>query len=210
MKKNMLAQFESNEVICLMYLAGELPPEDRAEIEQLLKTDGGLRAELERVREMDAALRQKLGEADRQTPLATDSAMRGAIRAMHQWHAEKLRKDAAAASVSRSIGLPRWSYVAAAAAAVLLGVAVWVANMAPAISTEGSRTQVAYQPDFREMAEDSALPVRPLDDAAVAEQLAASFDDTDRVLAEAPSHGRLWSMASQVRELQSLSEGMDE
>jgi hypothetical protein len=61
---NFLQQLENNEAVLLMYLADELPPEDRVEVEQLLARDGGLRAELERLREMTDSLTLALTGAD--------------------------------------------------------------------------------------------------------------------------------------------------
>jgi hypothetical protein len=61
---SLLQQLENNEAVLLMYLADELPAEDRLEVEQLLARDAGLRAELERLRDMTDALTLALTDAD--------------------------------------------------------------------------------------------------------------------------------------------------
>jgi hypothetical protein len=49
--KSQLQQLENNEAILLMYLANELPPQDQAEVSEMLASDPNLRAELEILRQ---------------------------------------------------------------------------------------------------------------------------------------------------------------
>ena len=49
--KSYLQQLENNEAILLMYLADELPLQDRQEVDQMLASDPSLRAELEILRQ---------------------------------------------------------------------------------------------------------------------------------------------------------------
>lgn len=136
--RSLLQQLENNEAVLLMYVAGELPPDDRVEVEQLLANDGGLRAELARLRESHDALTLALGEADGLAmPAVSEGARRSAAvrrvsRAISQHHAERQAAAAreAAASASdrrfRRLRLPGWSYPFAAAAMLLIAwVAYW-------------------------------------------------------------------------------------
>ena len=78
-----LQQLENNEAVLLMYLAGELPDEDRAEVERMLASDGGLRATLAEL----SALRDEVGDvlsaAGADGPASRrDAAVRRVSRAM--------------------------------------------------------------------------------------------------------------------------------
>ena len=62
---SLLQQLENNEAVLLMYLADELPAEDRAEVEQMLATDAGMRAALESLRDVTRRVDEGLAAADR-------------------------------------------------------------------------------------------------------------------------------------------------
>jgi anti-sigma factor RsiW len=138
----MLQHLENNESVLLMYLAGELPAEDRAEVEQQLAADAGLRATVERLRETNDALTRVLTEADGvMLPSATEAARRSAAvrrvsRAMvksrmEQESAAAAAAEAAAAERARSrrlrrLRIPGWAYPLATAAMILIAwVAYW-------------------------------------------------------------------------------------
>jgi len=61
---NLLHELENNEAILLMYLAGELPEEDRVEVEQMLASDAALRAELLELAALQDELTGVLARAD--------------------------------------------------------------------------------------------------------------------------------------------------
>ena len=60
-----LEKLENNEFILLMYLADELPAEDKAEVDQLLATDRGLRAQWVELRAAQSGFSERLGAAGR-------------------------------------------------------------------------------------------------------------------------------------------------
>ncbi len=84
---NLLQQLENNEGILLMYLADELESEDRAEVEQLLAADGGLRDELERLRQTQQAVWSVMGELEKtgSSKSREDAAVRQIGRLIRQW-----------------------------------------------------------------------------------------------------------------------------
>ena len=86
---SVLQQLENNDAVLLMYLAGELPAEDRAEVERMLAVDAGLRQNLERLRQTYAWVAGALGRQDRAVAPAVPQAVavRRVGRAMRQWHA---------------------------------------------------------------------------------------------------------------------------
>ena len=57
------------ESILMLYLAGELPAEDQAELEALLAVDAPLRAQYEQILADHQAVVAVLGEADAKLPL---------------------------------------------------------------------------------------------------------------------------------------------
>src|SRR5436305_1221553 len=123
--RSLLHQLENNDAVLLMYLAGELPADDRAEVEQQLAADAVLRASLEAMRQAQGALGASLARADVMAmPPAveaarTAAAVRRVSRAMVKLHAERQ----AAAATGGGEGprrtlrlLPNWAYPFAAAA----------------------------------------------------------------------------------------------
>lgn len=90
--KNQLANLQNNESILLMYLAGELPAEDRAEVESLLQSDQSLRAQLDELQATHDQITAQIRAADQATPLVGQfSAARQVGAAIRQKHADALR-----------------------------------------------------------------------------------------------------------------------
>ena len=113
-----------NESLLLMYLAGELPDEDRREIDSLLATDGGLRAQLLDLRAASASAMGSLAQLDAAEPLrSADFSVRQVSRAMRQWQVERLVRPAPQSAKRRR--MPVWSYPVATAAMVLIGLCCW-------------------------------------------------------------------------------------
>jgi hypothetical protein len=173
--RSLLHQLENNEGVLLMYLAGELPPQDRAEVEQMLAGDPGMRAELERLRETVALVETALAELDRteRLPMSADVASRRVGRMASQWNADRLAAEAAAAAAqaTRPHRVSKWAYPAAAiAACALISWGIWWASnlggngtMAPAF-VEGPGVEepttpivIAEQDPVEEPADDSAV-----------------------------------------------------
>jgi anti-sigma factor RsiW len=112
----------------LMYLAGELPPEERAIVEQRLAADPSLRSELEEIRSAQAEFEVAMAALDRAEPVASEASAVARIgRAMRQHQVRVVAvPDAPSRSVSFWNRVPRWSYpLTAAAAAALVYVGWW-------------------------------------------------------------------------------------
>lgn len=126
---SLLQKLENNEAVLLMYLADELPPEDRTEVEHMLAADAGLRAELERLREIYDDVAAALAALDRTTRLVLpeSAGVRRVTREIEQWHARRLASPPAAPAVP-PLRFPWWSYPLSAAAAVLIAFLVWWGN----------------------------------------------------------------------------------
>jgi anti-sigma factor RsiW len=123
---NLLRQLESDEAILLMYLADELPPEDRQEVSQMLATDPRMRALLERVREAHDGFAAAMPALDRATRLPAPEAagVRRVVRAMRQWQARRIARPAPAPP-GPGLMYPWWAYPLAAAASVVIAFLVW-------------------------------------------------------------------------------------
>ena len=166
---SLLHQLENNEAVLLLYLAGELPPEDLAEVEQQLASDAGLRRALESLRGLEHGLTLALSEADRVSmpPPATQSAMqlnavRRVSRAMVKLQLERSEADSSQAlPVSvRSLRLPAWSYPFATAAMILIGwVAYWGFSSGGPSHPIG--TEIVVRPETTDRSDDD-VPYPPM------------------------------------------------
>lgn len=129
---SLLHQLENNEAVLMMYLAGELPAEDRAEVEQQLAVDAGLRHELELLRGAESFMTIAMSAADGVAmPPVTEAARQSAAvrrvsRAMVRFRLEAEHEVAApeAQPPARTLRLPNWAYPFAAAAMIVI---TWVA-----------------------------------------------------------------------------------
>lgn len=131
MMSSLLHQLENNESILLMYLADELPPEDRVEVEALLQVDEGLRAELERLDGERHMMESGLASLDATLRLPTEERGVGRVgRMMRQWTADRMRpvEYASEETVRR---FPWWGYPIATAAAVALLLLIWWQALPP-------------------------------------------------------------------------------
>jgi len=68
MNTSLLHQLENNEAILLMYLANELPAQDRNEVEHMLERDGQLRLELAEIQQAYTGSYGVMRQADETTP----------------------------------------------------------------------------------------------------------------------------------------------
>jgi hypothetical protein len=122
---NVLGQLE-NESILLMYLAGELSDEDRAQVEQMLGRDPTLRAQLAELAATHDAVTGMLGRLDADSPVGAsrrEAAVRTVSRAMAEARRQRLAEAATAARTSRSrLNLKRFLIPAAVAAALVTGI----------------------------------------------------------------------------------------
>jgi hypothetical protein len=122
---NLLGQLENNEAILLMYLAGELPEEDRAEVEQTLANDAALRGMLAELTALQAGVDATFATCDAGSSLLSrrEAAVRRLSRALV---AAQARPEPRNPAIHEPTG-PRfrvawWAYPIAAAAAIVVGM----------------------------------------------------------------------------------------
>lgn len=124
----LLNQLENNEAVLLMYIANELPPADRQEIENLLKHDPQLRAQYESIFSAYKTSERLLDEADKTVP------SRGAFVAARLFGdlVRQKQHTSETSSVDEKVEYRRrvslWWYPVAAAAAVTFGMFLWWKN----------------------------------------------------------------------------------
>src|SRR5437868_3050467 len=129
---SLLQQLQGDESILLMYLADELPAEDRAQVERRLAGEAGLRDRLRQMQSLHQEVSTGLASLDAlnssrlaQGSSAAEAAVRQVSRAITRWHVNGPPRSAVVRRPGRNIHLPRWAYPTAAAAAILIGWIAW-------------------------------------------------------------------------------------
>ncbi|HEX4053427.1 MAG TPA: hypothetical protein VHX86_04105 [Tepidisphaeraceae bacterium] len=140
-----LQNLENNEAILLMYLAGELPSQDRAEVEQMLASDAGLRAELEILRQTQQLAFDALETLDGATRPAVPRivALSQISQLIHEWIDLRRQPTVTSAVVRQPTPWRRISL--SAAAALLVGYYVWAVYHPPGRSI--NPRDIAYRSD---------------------------------------------------------------
>jgi len=126
--KSLLHTLNDNEAVLLMYLFNELPADDRAEVEEMLAFDGGLRCELEQLKAMHQTIDGALEVADARvaSPRAEAAVRRQAYKAIDQWDTRQHALVAPIPIKPRSL-LRLVLYSSGIAAAILVGFSyIWV------------------------------------------------------------------------------------
>ncbi len=183
--KSYLQQLENNEAILLMYLADELPPDDRQEVEQMLASDPSLRAELEILRQTQELAFDALRSLDGMTrpvmmPMAAQRRVGDLIRRwinIHYKPADEL--------VSSSRQLPWRRIGVAIAASLMIGFYIYTVYNQKLGPEGGGSNQPAFNgpndpfadnelptlPQHRDLTSEEKLALLsiPLDDSATDE-----------------------------------------
>jgi len=125
---SLIQQLANNESVLLMYLADELPPPDRAEVETMLANDPGLRRELEQLQEVHRKAMDALAALDAvdSMKIADATTIRRTSRVIRQWQADRAVAKVPQEEVPK-LRYPWWAYpaVSVAAASVLLVFLLW-------------------------------------------------------------------------------------
>ena len=179
-----------NDALLLLYSAGELPDDDRAEVEQLLAVDLTLRARLAAVEHDMLSASAALAAVDvADPPVASPSAesvaLRLVSRAMRQWQVERVVRGRPAAVVERQPRLPSWAYpVVAAAAVVVVTLAWWGVQSDPGTPVPVTPDAVASRTD-----DGAAGQPRPADLSGRLPLVADAIDGDGGLGGEGPNAG---------------------
>lgn len=198
MKRSMLDQTDK-EGLLLLYIADELSPADRLAVERMLQTDAPLKREYDALVSANAMLAADAASLEiDQTRL--DRAIAKTQQAMHDL---KPAPSVSSAEEPRRLMLPWWTYPVAAAASILVAAAVFMANISP----PPIPARVVSQPSPVQTPTETPMYITG-ETYALAEDLAASFDESDHVLYSASSR-RLLSAARELDALRESSSQLD-
>jgi hypothetical protein len=128
--KSYLQHLENNEAILLMYLADELPPQDRAEVEKMLAADPALRTDLENLRQTQQLAIDVIESLDSTTrpPVPPITAQNQVSSLIHKWIVKNRRASVETVTSHR---FPWWRTSFATAAAMLITYYIWAVYHAP-------------------------------------------------------------------------------
>ncbi|HEX8340546.1 MAG TPA: hypothetical protein VF624_06515 [Tepidisphaeraceae bacterium] len=122
----MLTELQNNEAVLLMYVANELPADDRAEVEDMLGRDETLRAQLAAMRQTYVAIDAAMAQADAglrvPSPFSAARALGDEVRRRMRPPGRKSVDEREDASRRR---MRMVLYPLTAAAAIALGMALW-------------------------------------------------------------------------------------
>ena len=176
--QNLLQKLENNESVLLLYLVGELPPEDRQEVDQMLGTDAALRAELATLRALNDSFTVSLAGIDGIAIAApAQAAMSRRMGRLMAQHAARqvvmlpMSAEPARGSMSllNKLNIGRWVYPVGVAAAVLLAVGWWGRLPMSNIRTERTHVRMPRGESMPDLPRASAtLPPRVGADTTVA------------------------------------------
>jgi hypothetical protein len=177
----------NNEAVLLMYLADELPADDRAEVDHVLATDPAFRAELNRLTQAQELFETGMARLDAAQPLPGElAAVRRITAAMRRNMLEYAARVSAPVVMRRGLRYPWWAYPTVAAASVILAFLTWWGHGdarlmgLPPVSPTGPQfvdDSAARQAD--ELASNFANP-----NPTQSEQRLASLESTERQIAE--------------------------
>ena len=189
-----IEQLDNNEQILLMYLADELPLEERREVERLLTVDASFRHELETLRTSQEMVFGFLGSLDNGAgaSLNREAVIRGVVREIRRRLAQPQTEVHLPGALPRTRAFS-WAYPFAAAAMIILGVSVWLNNQAPPlhqpvavtisdnenldliedsmhVGGDAQAVAMATQREFNQRALDGSMPNDRLNDLMLSEQ----------------------------------------
>jgi anti-sigma factor RsiW len=205
-----------NEQAMLMHQAGELPPEDAAELETMLKADPRLAQEAQELREIQQSVFDSLRRLDRlEPPPVTDAmALRGVRRQLNLQHLTLIPTKQAPKGAGKRLRYPWWAYPMATAAAVLLAFLVWWGNSdySPHWLGQVNQTASSTQPWSDQDTQMRRMPGMNMDPSLrlafmearqrwLAQRLTDSFSDGDTSVDESDS-----PLAQAERQLAMLSQ----
>jgi hypothetical protein len=218
--KSLLHSLEGSETVLLMYLFNELPEEDRAEVESMLRTDAGLRAQFQQLHAAYEHVDRLITAADKDAAKRMRSvrvAERNAITLMKQWEVEQLVQRPAP---QRTSPVRKWLlYPATGVAAVLImGLILW-GIFGPTPKPEiGS--DVSWDPDqqaeqlVRDVTDSFGDDLADGSDAVIDPEtedlLVRSFDTSDDIIREVQISPHIRDAEWQLVAINQLTEDQDQ
>ncbi len=141
------------EAVLLLYLANEMTPQDRVELEKILTSDASLRGELERVRELQATVAGGMEELDSARPLhmSEEVSTRRVMRELRRFQLELSSRAPVQLEASSLRAWPKWIYpLAAAAASIVIVLGLWgvgLIDFQPTLAEQNRSQMPHYEPE---------------------------------------------------------------
>jgi len=216
--KSLLHTLNDNDAVLLMYLFDELPADDRVEVEAMLATDAGLRAELEQLRAMHGTISGAMEVADKQlgSPRAEAAARRQIGKVIDQW---VMRRDFSPAAPAPKAKSPlTWVlYATGVAAAVLIGFSYYwvmnvdtpyIANTVATTTTDSSGSDEMHLVDSFKDPEstDNGNTIADAPLLAASDLLRRSLDVSEEMLNDSLTHVDLTAAESEIKTVAQLSD----
>jgi anti-sigma factor RsiW len=154
------------EAVLLLYLAEEMPREDRAQMERILAADPSLAAELDRLRSLQSRIDGQLEALDAAAPLrmSHEISTRRVMREMRRFQLELKSRSPMHLEPSSLHSWPRWIYPLAAAAAIIVAVlglwGVGVIDFQPTLAEQDRSRMPRYESDEQPMYRDQVVQDR--------------------------------------------------
>lgn len=215
--KSLLHTLNNSESILLMYLFNELPPDDRAEVEEMVRSDVGLRAELERLAAVHETVSGLIENSDSAAlrPGMFKTVQRDAARAMDQWNAQRLLAIPEEPAQRRGL---KWVAYSSGIAALLLVGFLFYWGMKPDVSTDNLPSENPGEwairvngviGTFDNPSDTDELNEAALVDAQIAddsELLRKSLDPSDDLLNDSLKHRDLNAAEQEINAVAQLSD----
>jgi len=149
---SLLQQLENNEAVLMMYLADELSAEDRTEVDQMLATDGGMRAELAELKAAQSWADSAFRALDRVDPLPSAITTVNRLgRRFRQWQVDRMMAPVAEEPKRRRIKITWWMSTAASVAAAVVVMLFWWGMSPENVQTNDNVASTMTQSETREM-----------------------------------------------------------
>lgn len=180
--RSILEQLESDQAIILMYVADELAPADRAQVEQRLAIDAAFRQQLEDLQKIHSEIDAGFASLDAAQPLPASvlSAQAKVSRLMKQWNTDRLTRRRSAVETPGVFSRLAPAYPFIAAAALFCGFIIWWG-----LRDDGQLPPIATTQNLID-AMPSADPAVPVGVAAVPVVHKTPVDTFFEIVASAP------------------------
>ncbi|MCC6240819.1 MAG: hypothetical protein IT448_11030 [Phycisphaerales bacterium] len=190
---SLLKQLTTNTAIGQMYLAEELSPSDRTQLQQMIRQDETLAQKIQKIKSLQEGLWCQLRHLDKAEPLTAMGLSRRQLRQrLNQWLSSQRQLQQHSGQDRKKKGLlfAWWMYPAAAVAAVGLALLVWWSALPPESTSFGplplaNDANVAapwhrfYQPTYQDDPADVAAVTSLINNAAESDHM-DSLRQTER------------------------------
>jgi anti-sigma factor RsiW len=200
--KTSLGELENNEAILLMYLTGELPLEERVEVDQMLQRDSALRRQCEQMRRLLERTADDFAIEAAKSPLPSLDSARDRLRpVMRQWATDRLMRPKPAAQARRA---PWFLYPLVGTAAALVLIAMLLSQMEPAREIAPGPL-VLQTPDWRDTSEEpeTGFTVASLNESELVMASLAAEDPLNTYSEDSLAQAR-----SELQQIQLLADAM--